>query len=51
MLIRSPPPRPLPLAPRFGSVLENVMVKPESRQVHYASSALTENTRASYPIT
>lgn len=36
--------------PRFGAVLENVMVKPESRQVHYASAALTENTRASYPI-
>jgi ATP-dependent phosphoenolpyruvate carboxykinase len=27
------------------------MVKGPSRQVHYASSALTENTRASYPIT
>ena len=26
------------------------MVKPETRQVHYASAALTENTRASYPI-
>ncbi|KIZ05455.1 phosphoenolpyruvate carboxykinase (ATP) [Monoraphidium neglectum] len=36
---------------RFGAVLENVMVKGPSRQVHYASSALTENTRASYPIT
>ncbi|KIY94569.1 phosphoenolpyruvate carboxykinase (ATP) [Monoraphidium neglectum] len=35
---------------RFGSVLENVMVKADTRQVHYASSALTENTRASYPI-
>jgi phosphoenolpyruvate carboxykinase (ATP) len=31
---------------RFGTVLENVAVKPETRQVHYASSALTENTRA-----
>ncbi|KAI8470807.1 MAG: phosphoenolpyruvate carboxykinase-domain-containing protein [Monoraphidium minutum] len=30
----------------FGTVLENVVVKPETRQVHYASSALTENTRA-----
>ncbi|KAI8462671.1 MAG: phosphoenolpyruvate carboxykinase, splice variant [Monoraphidium minutum] len=36
---------------RFGSVLENVMVKEATRQVHYASNALTENTRASYPIT
>ena len=35
---------------RFGSVLENVMVKPDTRTVHYASAALTENTRASYPI-
>ena len=35
----------------FGAILENVMVKPDTRQVHYASSALTENTRASYPIT
>lgn len=26
------------------------MVKPDTRQVHYASAALTENTRASYPI-
>ncbi|GBF98755.1 phosphoenolpyruvate carboxykinase [Raphidocelis subcapitata] len=40
----------LALAHEFGAVLENVMVKPESRQVHYASAALTENTRASYPI-
>ncbi|KAI8464701.1 MAG: phosphoenolpyruvate carboxykinase, splice variant [Monoraphidium minutum] len=36
---------------RFGAILENVMVKEATRQVHYASSALTENTRASYPIT
>jgi hypothetical protein len=39
--------QPLPTArARFGSVLENVMVKPDTRQVHYASAALTENTRA-----
>ncbi|NLW07461.1 MAG: phosphoenolpyruvate carboxykinase (ATP) [Clostridia bacterium] len=35
---------------RFGSVLENVVVDVESRQVDYDSSALTENTRAGYPV-
>ena len=31
-------------------MLENVVVKEDTRAVHYASAALTENTRASYPI-
>eukprot|EP01024_Parvocaulis_polyphysoides_P072972 TRINITY_DN9337_c0_g3_i1.p1 TRINITY_DN9337_c0_g3~~TRINITY_DN9337_c0_g3_i1.p1 ORF type:complete len:517 (+),score=79.03 TRINITY_DN9337_c0_g3_i1:380-1930(+) len=35
---------------RFGTVLENVVYDPLTRQVDYMSSELTENTRASYPI-
>ncbi|MDK2820830.1 MAG: phosphoenolpyruvate carboxykinase [Clostridia bacterium] len=35
---------------RFGSVIENVDIDFESRSVDYDSSALTENTRAAYPI-
>jgi phosphoenolpyruvate carboxykinase (ATP) len=35
---------------RFGSVLENVMVDPASRLIDYASAAVTENTRATYPV-
>jgi phosphoenolpyruvate carboxykinase (ATP) len=35
---------------RFGSVLENVAIDRESRQVDYASSDITENTRATYPV-
>ncbi|CDH49300.1 phosphoenolpyruvate carboxykinase [Lichtheimia corymbifera JMRC:FSU:9682] len=35
---------------KFGSVLENVILDEESREVDYADSFLTENTRASYPI-
>ncbi len=35
---------------RFGTVLENVMYDPESREVDYDDGSLTENTRASYPI-
>jgi phosphoenolpyruvate carboxykinase (ATP) len=35
---------------RFGTVLENVMVDPHTRQADYTDSHLTENTRASYPI-
>jgi phosphoenolpyruvate carboxykinase (ATP) len=35
---------------RFGSVLENVVLDPVSRAPDYASAALTENTRATYPV-
>jgi phosphoenolpyruvate carboxykinase (ATP) len=35
---------------RFGSVLENVVVDPATRHVDYASAAITENTRATYPV-
>jgi Phosphoenolpyruvate carboxykinase (ATP) len=34
----------------FGTVLENVELDPNSRKVNFASQALTENTRASYPL-
>jgi phosphoenolpyruvate carboxykinase (ATP) len=35
---------------RFGSVLENVVFNPETREVDYDDVTLTENTRCSYPI-
>ncbi|EGO64083.1 phosphoenolpyruvate carboxykinase (ATP) [Acetonema longum] len=35
---------------QFGSVLENVVIDEDSRQPDYASEAITENTRAAYPI-
>jgi phosphoenolpyruvate carboxykinase (ATP) len=34
----------------FGTVLENVVVDPETRAVDLDSQEITENTRASYPI-
>jgi phosphoenolpyruvate carboxykinase (ATP) len=36
---------------RYGSVLENVMIDDETRKPDYDSSAITENTRAAYPLT
>ncbi|MDZ4674679.1 MAG: phosphoenolpyruvate carboxykinase [Gemmatimonadota bacterium] len=34
----------------FGTVLENVVVDPTTRAVDFNADAITENTRASYPI-
>src|SRR5690606_2256408 len=34
----------------FGTVLENVVVDPRTREVDYDADAITENTRACYPI-
>ena len=34
----------------FGSILENVVVDPQTRAIDYDSDFLTENTRATYPI-
>ena len=35
---------------RFGTVLENVVIDPETRVPDYNSEAITENTRAAYPV-
>ena len=36
---------------RFGSVLENVVVDPLSRAIDWDDDTITENTRATYPVT
>jgi phosphoenolpyruvate carboxykinase (ATP) len=35
---------------RFGSLLENVVVDRDTRRIDYNSEAITENTRATYPV-
>jgi phosphoenolpyruvate carboxykinase (ATP) len=37
-------------AQRFGSVLENVILDPNTRQPRFDDDSLTENTRAAYPL-
>ncbi|MEI7685762.1 MAG: phosphoenolpyruvate carboxykinase (ATP) [Planctomycetota bacterium] len=37
-------------AVRFGSILENVALDPITRELDYNSDAITENTRAAYPL-
>jgi phosphoenolpyruvate carboxykinase (ATP) len=36
---------------RFGTILENVMIDPDTRRIDLTDSSLTENTRGAYPIT
>ncbi len=36
---------------KFGTILENVVIDPESRRIDLNDNSITENTRASYPIT
>jgi phosphoenolpyruvate carboxykinase (ATP) len=35
---------------RFGSVLENVIIDPETREPDYDAAGKTENTRVTYPV-
>lgn len=34
----------------FGTILENVVLDPDTRRVRFADQSVTENTRASYPL-
>ena len=34
----------------FGTILENTVLNPRTRQVDFADQSITENTRASYPM-
>jgi len=35
---------------RFGAILENVVMDPETREVDFDDESITENTRSSYPL-
>lgn len=35
---------------RYGTVLENVVFDPQTREVDYSDTSITQNTRVSYPI-
>ena len=35
---------------KFGSLVENVIMDPETREFDFADSSLTENTRVGYPV-
>ncbi len=35
---------------RFGTLIENVVIDPETRELNFATDEVTENTRAGYPI-
>ncbi len=35
---------------KYGTILENVVFDPETREVDYYDTSITENTRASYPV-
>ncbi len=35
---------------RFGTILENVVIDPDTRKLNLESAKLTENTRSAYPI-
>jgi phosphoenolpyruvate carboxykinase (ATP) len=35
---------------RYGTVLENVVVDEDTREVDYSDTSITQNTRASYPL-
>jgi len=35
---------------KFGALVENVIMNPETRELDFADSSLTENTRVGYPV-
>ena len=34
----------------FGTILENVVIDPDTREINFDDDSITENTRASYPV-